>query len=304
VAGGRRRSMPSAALKRRRVCDASTGIRPVEMSVPRSLAVCQNGEPAVRWENMSYAMACRVVLGTLLSVAPLRAAQSRFLPSHVTLDSNETKGVVFQVSLFGTDIIRTRGQVPAGFSPRERSLNGSYDVWFAGLDGKYRVYERKGEIAEQDTVGGRRRSHEFNLGRRIELDRRGYPKTSPSNPADLIPFFPAGPVAVGDHWTAKTQVAEPLGNGNARYSYTLETISMAENRHILASLNFEITGTVSPPPALKGWTPSITGNGRLDWDTTDDQRTTESFRIVYSAVHGNSAISETEEMTERVVRIR
>ncbi|MGH9430398.1 MAG: hypothetical protein ACRD3T_02530 [Terriglobia bacterium] len=253
---------------------------------------------------MKYLVACQIVLGMLLAVTSAPAAQSLGLPSHVTIDANYPANVVFQVRLFGTESIQTQGKVPSSFAPRQQSYGGSVDIWFAGMDGKFRIYASKGDLEERDTAGVKTQTKMVPAGGKIEFDGLGHPKKSPSDPADLIPIFPSKPVAAGDHWTAKALVAEPLGTGEAQYVYTVEAISLAEDRHMLASLRFNISASVAPPPSLQGWTSTITGDGRLDWDTTAHQRVAGSYRIVYSAQHGASGISETWELTERVVRIK
>ncbi|GEM_PF-5379765 len=253
---------------------------------------------------MKRLIACQIALGMLLAVKTAPAAQSPGLPSHVTIDSNYPKNVVFRGSLFGTDVTDVHGKVPTSFTPRQQAFSGSVDVWFAGMDGKFRIYASKGELEVREPAGGKTRIKPVQAGGKIEFDELGYPKKSPSDPVDLIPIFPPKPVAAGDQWNAKVQVVEALGTGEALYTYSLEAISLAENGHILASIRFNISASLTPPSSLPGWTSYITGHGRLDWDTTWRQRAAESYHIVYSARHRDSSISETQEMTERVARIK
>jgi hypothetical protein len=239
----------------------------------------------------------------LLAVLPARP-QAQGLPSHVVINADYPKSALFRVSLFGTDVVRTEGKVPGRFSPQRQSFNGSIDVWLDGLDGDFRIYRSKGTLEMHETAGGRTQIKPVQAGGRIEFDRLGYPKKSPSDPADLIPIFPPKPVAAGEHWTAKALITEPFGTGEAVYTYTVEAISLAENGHILATIRFNVAANVDPPPALKGWVSTLTGHGRLDWDTEWNQRDAGSYHIAYSAVHENSGIFETREMTEHVVKIK
>ena len=253
---------------------------------------------------MRYRVFCLSPFWILLAGSPASRPQAQDLPSHVVINADYPKSAVFRVSLFGTDAVRTEGKVPAGYSPRRQRFNGSIDVWFDGMDGDFRIYRSKGALKMRETAGGRTQIKPVQAGGRIEFDRLGYPKKSPSDPADLIPTFPSKPVAAGDHWTAKALVTEPLGTGEAVYTYTVEAISLAENGHILATIRFNIAANIVPPPALKGWVSTLTGHGRLDWDTEWNQRDAGSYHIAYSAAHENSGIFETREMTEHVVKIK
>jgi hypothetical protein len=245
----------------------------------------------------------QIALGILLAASPPLAGQTPGLPSRVTIDSNYPSKITFQVSLFGKDSIQTQGKVPSNFRPRQETYSGNVNIWLAGMDGKYRIYGSKGELEEKITARCKTITKPVRTGGTIEFDALGYPKKSPSDPADLIPIFPSKPVAVGDHWTAKAWVAEPLGQGEAQYSYTVEAISVAENGDILASIRFSVSAHLAPPRSLPGWSSTLTGSGHLDWDCNAHQRTATSYQLAYSARRDAASITETHELTERVTQI-
>ncbi|HUY14683.1 MAG TPA: hypothetical protein VMX16_13805 [Terriglobia bacterium] len=253
---------------------------------------------------MKRQVICQFTLAALLAVHSVLMGQAQDLPSHVTINSNYPENIVFRASLFGTDTTQTTGRVPPGFAPRRQAFSGSVDFWFAGMDGRFRIYQSKGKLEVHETAGGKTQAKPVQTGGRIEFDALGYPKNPPSDPADLIPIFPSKPVAAGDHWTATAQITEPLGTGEALYTYTVQSISLAENHHILASIQFTISGDLTPPSGLPGWTSTLTGSGRLDWDCVEHQRAAASYRIVYAARKHGAGITETRELTESVTRVK
>ena len=253
---------------------------------------------------MKWRTICQLTLAALLAVLPVLIGQTQGLPSQVIINSNYPQNIIFRASLFGTDTTQTVGRVPPGFGPRRQAFSESLDFWFAGMDGRFRIYQSKGKIEVHEAGGGKTQTKTVQAGGRIEFDELGYPKRTPSDPADLIPIFPSRPVAAGDHWTATEQVTEPLGTGEALYTYTVQSISLAENHHILASIQFTISGDLTPSGGLQGWVSSLTGSGRLDWDCMEHQRTAGSYRIVYAARKSASDITEIRELTETVSRVK
>lgn len=253
-------------------------------------------------------VACLLMLFAAWLLGAISVSAANPLPNFVVLNADYPPGMVFHIALRGSNRIRIVGPAPNGFSDYRDRYHGHMQVWFAGKDGGYRIAKSRGILILSHQANGRTTERRVRTDGRAEFNPLGYPKHGPSAPTDLLPIFPAHPVAAGDSWMVTAEVREMLGQGPAAYTYRVQRIERGRDGHVLAVISFEIHAALAPPPAIAGWLSTINGHGVLVWDCTVNQRASEKFHILYTASNpagkGRHRITEERVGRERVTRAR
>ena len=223
-------------------------------------------------------------------------------PGLLTIDANYPAGIVFRLRSQVSDTLRVLGHVPRHFTPFRETDVGIINLWFAGMDGRYRITRSGGVVTVVRHANGHETRQRQKVQGTAEFDAFGYPKIGPSDPTDLIPIFPGHLVWVGQSWMATAPVEETLGSGTATYLYRVKRVNLRSDGHVLAVIPFTVRGTMLPPKALHGWHSELQGSGLLIWDCTAHQRASKRFQLTYTATHGQDALSERIADQETVYR--